>query len=293
MTQKFEFDIMDSAGYGYYRVWVERAYLFKLLLIPFLIKLACTISVLVLGYENNILRQGLILLPGDLAMGWVLAQYLRTLLKNERWPTVLPIDMDEKILDQLLLRARGIVASTLSYVLIALAAYVLRYSMFGQFSGDASGTPEDGMETILSATDSKTPIDINPLFFIPFAVGGVALFWLFRLMWVYIPFSVLMPLNAYLKALGGFMASFRMMALFFCSMAPVMFITVMLSRVVFNILGGGSEGGGDVSQFLVVLLAVMAEMLVALVTTGSFVWAMREFLPKHPDALKELPKLGE
>ncbi len=291
---QFNFDIMDSVGYGYYRVWIERAYLLKLVMIPFLIKLACTVSVLVLGYENNILRQGLILLPGDVAIGWVLAQYLRTLLKNERWPTILPIDMDDKVLDALLLRARGIVAATLSYALIALLGYLLRYCFFGQFFGEDASLPEEEMGKVLSSAKADKTIEVSPLLLIPVAAGVLSLVWLFRLMWVYIPFSVLMPVKSYLNALGGFMTSVRMLVLFFCSMIPVMFITVMLSRIIFHTFGGAvSEAGGSIAQFLVVLLAVLSETCVALVTTGAFVWAMRNILPKDPNVLKELPKMGE
>ncbi len=291
---QFNFDIMDSVGYGYYRVWIERAYLLKLVMIPLLIKLACTVSVLVLGYENNILRQGLILLPGDVAIGWVLAQYLRTLLKNERWPTILPIDMDDKVLDALLLRARGIVAATLSYVLIAMVWYLLRYCFLGQFFGGDASLPEEEMGKVLSSANADKTVEASPLLLIPFAAGVLALIWLFRLMWVYIPFSVLMPVKSYLDAVGGFVTSLRMLVLFFCSVIPVMFVTVMLSRVVFHAFGGAVEkAGGDTAQFLIVLLVVLSEICVALITTGAFVWAMRNILPKNPDVLKEMPKSGE
>lgn len=289
---QFNFDIMDSAGYGYYRVWVERRYLLKLAIIPFLIKFACTVVVMVLGYENNILRQGLILLPGDIAEGWLLAQFLRTLLKNERWPTVLPLDMDEKVLDKLLLRARGIVAATLVYALVSLTAYFMRFCVFGQFI-DSSPISEQDVSTVISAAETDKTLEIHPLYIIPMAAAAVASFWGFRLMWLYIPFSVLMPVSDYLKALGGFMASVKMMVLFFCSMAPTMFITIMLSRVLFNAVGGIEDGSGSISQFAVLFLAVFAEVMVALVTTAAFVWAMRGFLPKNPDLLKEMPKLGE
>ena len=293
MTQKFEFDIMDSAGYGYYRLWSERAYLFKLALIPFLIKLACTVTVMVLGYEDNLLRQGLIFLPGDLVQGWLLAQYLRTLLMNERWPTILPIDMNEKVLDSLLMRARGIVACALAYALIALATYFIRFCIFGQLT-ESDLSPDGGMDNILPSKEGEKVADVSELAFIPMVASLVGLVWAFRLMWIYIPFSVLMPMRDYLKAVGGFISSLRMMALFFCAMAPVMFVTVMLSRGVFNLLGGAADdSSANLSQFIVVILAVFSEMLVALVTTGSFAWAMRGFLPKHPDALKTLPKLGE
>jgi len=99
---KFDFNMMDAAGYGFYRVWTERHYLLKLATIPLLIKFACMITVMVLGIQGNILRQGLVLFPGVLAEGWVLAQFLRTLLKGERWPTILPPDIDDTLLDKLL-----------------------------------------------------------------------------------------------------------------------------------------------------------------------------------------------
>lgn len=285
----FHFDIMDSAGYGFYRVWAERAYLAKLMLIPFLIKLACTVTILVMGFEGNILRQGLIMLPADIALGWGLAQFLRTLLIGERWPIHLPPDMNETVLDILLLRARGIIASTLSYSLIALSAYVLRFILFGQmFGGDVMALPDD------VNPDVPPQLNISPALLPVMIIAAIGLFWGFRLMWIYIPLSVLMPVRHYLRALGGMMASVKMIALFFCTMAPVMFVTVMLSRVVVNMMGGSAEGEvSSATQFILVFVAVFSECLVALVATAAFTWAMRGFLPKRPDLLKEMPRLGE
>ena len=157
---KLNFNMMDSAGYGFYRVWIERAYLLKLATIPLLIKFACMITVMVLDIEGNILRQGLILFPGVLAEGWVLAQFLRTLLKNERWPTILPADINDAILDKLLLRARGIVAATLAFGLIALASYMLRYLAFGLILGDFNATDED-VSNLLNAADADTSSKVS------------------------------------------------------------------------------------------------------------------------------------
>ena len=112
-------------------------------------------------------------------------------------------------------------------------------------------------------------------------------------MWIYIPFSVLMPAKDYLKALGGMMASVRMLVLFLCSMSPVIFMMVMLSRIVVHLFGDMGESGETIAQFIMIFLAVAAETVVGLVTTTAFVWAMRGFLPKSPDVLKEIPKLRE
>lgn len=284
---------MDSAGYGYYRVWTERAYLLKLATIPFLIKLGCTIVVMVLGYEENVLRQGLILLPGALAEGWVLAQFLRTMLKDERWPTVLPEKVDEALLDKLLLRARGIVAATLVYGLLSLVGYLLRYFLLLFFAGDMSGIENGETLNTLIEEQAQKQAQMSPIYLVPMMALALISFWGFRLMWVYIPFSVLMPVRDYLRELGGLMASLKMLVLYFCAMTPVMFVAVMLSRLVFNMFGDIAEGGDTIAQFLVVFLVVVAETVTGLVTTAAFVWAMRGFLPKNPNVLKEIPRMKD
>ncbi len=289
---QFNFNMMDSAGYGFYRVWVERAYLLKLAMIPVMIKFACMITVMVLGYDDNVLRQGLILFPGILAEGWVLAQFLRTILKDERWPTILPPDIDDKVLDRLLLRARGIVAATLVYGLIALTVYVVRYLSFGLIMGDFNADNEDVaalITTMEDDTQNNKPLT-NALYMLPAFGAVIALFWAFRLMWVYIPFSVLMPVRQYLSAIGGMMASVKMMVLYFCTMTPIMLVTIMISRLVFTTTSDMGDSGESVARFMILFVAVIAEILVALVSTAAFVWAMRDLLPKNPDLLTELPK---
>ena len=291
---QFNFNIMDSAGYGFYRVWSERSYLLKLATIPLLIKFACMVTVMVLGLENNILRQGLILLPGVMAEGWVLAQFLRTLLKGERWPTILPPDINDALIDRLLLRARGIVAATLAYALISLSGYLIRYFSFGLILGDFNASQEDVSNFLNSAetAEADQKITMNPLMFFPLLGFAVGLFWAFRMMWVYIPLSVLMPVQDYLKALGGMMASVKMTVLFFCTLTPVMFITVMISHLVYNLTSSMGDDGEDVARFIMLFFAVIADTLIALVATAAFVWAMKDFLPKEKELLKELPKIA-
>lgn len=284
---------MDSAGYGFYRVWIERFYLLKLATIPLMIKFACMITVLVLGIDDNILRQGLVLFPGVLAEGWVLAQFLRTLLKGERWPTILPADIDDTILDKLLLRARGIVAATLAYGLISLGLYLVRYFSFGLMFGDFHASEED-VSSLLRAPESGEPakLDMNPLMFFPLLALFVGLLWAFRLVWVYIPLSVLMPVDDYLKKVGGMMSSVKMVILYFCTMTPIMFVMVITSNIVFGASESVAENSDGIARFIMIFFAVIADTLVGLVSTAAFVWAMKDFLPKNEGLLKELPKMA-
>lgn len=278
---QFNFNIMDAAGYGFYRVWGERVYLLKLATIPLLIKFACMIAVMVLEIEGNILRQGLILFPGVLAEGWVLAQFLRTLLKGERWPTILPADIDDKILDKLLMRARGIVAATLAYGLISLALYMIRYLAFGLMLGDFQATHDD-VSDLLARPElgSQEKADMNPWMIFPLLLSVVGLLWGFRLLWVYIPLSILMPVDEYLTKIRGIMSSVKMIILYFCTMVPVMFVLIVISRLVFGISEGILDNGESVARFIMLFFAVIADTVVWLVSTAAFVWAMKDFLPK-------------
>ena len=290
---QLNFNMMDSAGYGFYRVWVERSYLLKLAAIPLMVKFACMITVMALEIDDNILRQGLILFPGILAEGWVLGQFLRTLLKGERWPTVLPADIDDTLLDKLLLRARGIVAATLAYALVALSIYLVRYFMIGMMFGDFHASQED-VSNLLRPTDTGEPnkMNMNPLMFFPLLAMFIASLWAFRLVWVYIPLSVLMPVEDYLKKLGGMMTSVKMVVLYFCTMTPIMFVMILFSSIIFGAAEGTGENGDSAARFVMVFFAVIADTLVGLVSTAAFVWAMKDILPKNTDLLKDLPKLG-
>lgn len=278
---QFNFNIMDAAGYGFYRVWDERVYLLKLAMIPLLIKFACMIAIMVLEIEGNILRQGLILFPGVLAEGWVLAQFLRTLLKGERWPTILPPDIDDKILDKLLMRARGIVAATLAYGLISLALYMIRYLAFGLVLGDFQASQDDVSDFLARPElGSQEKADMNPWMIFPLLLSVVALLWGFRLLWVYIPLSILMPVDEYLTKIRGIMSSVKMIILYFCTMVPVMFVLIVISRLVFGISEGILDNGESVARFIMLFFAVIADTVVWLVSTAAFVWAMKDFLPK-------------
>jgi len=296
---------MDAAGYGYYRVWKERAYLAKLAFVPIMIKFACTIAIFSLDLDNNYLRQGLILLPAMFAEGWVLAQFLRTLLKAERWPITLPDAPDAKLVGKLLNRARGIIAAVLVYVLIGMVSFFARYLAFEFLPSDEeiesarlSLEEQKNLEANLSRTagnDSETqPSNGFPAFlavfsFIPMVLFVLVTVWTFRLMWIYIPLSVLMPIKYYLKSVSGFMSSVYMIILFLACMAPATFIAIMLAQVVYgatNDLTGSLELLG---HFIGILLSVITEIIVSLISTAAFAWAMRDFLPRSKESMSDFP----
>lgn len=303
---------MDAAGYGYYRVWMERAYLLKLAVIPLLVKFACTVAVMALDIDENFLRQGLVMMPAMFAEGWVLAQFLRTLLMNERWPISLPDKPDIRLIAPLILRARGIIASILVYVLLGMLAYVMRHALFTLLPVDGAdgGAALDGTDADTSGPDMPEDMDtmdtmdaasaadatssaIADLFgvlaIIPSLLGIAFSIWFFRFMWLYIPFAVLLPVREYLRALRGFMPSVYLLLLFFSTMGPTTLLAIILMRVIYGATSDIGESGEMLGHFLSVMVSVAAELAVSLVSTASFAWAMRSFLPHVRTAFQDFP----
>ena len=283
-----KFNIMDATGYGYHRVWRERAYLLKMAIIPLLIKFACTIAVFAMGIEDNFLRQGLVMLPADFAEGWLLAQFLRTLLTDERWPIVLDKMPDERMMSRLLTRARGIVSATLIYVLVSMAGNIMLFGSFAMLGDSAFGPLKDAENRDVAGDAVRQSENIDALgtvMFVPSVLALIGLIWAFRLFWLHIPFSVLMPIGQYLKVVKGFMTSVRMMMLYFCCMSPVMFIAVVLSRSFYGAFGDGGED--MVARFLTILVSSFADLVVALIAVTAMAWSLRDFLPKSGKAFAD------
>lgn len=297
----FSFNIMDAAGYGHYRVWKERAYLLKLALVPLIIKLAATIAVYALELEDEVLRQGFVMLPAMFAQGWVLAQWLRTLLMNERWPVMLPQTPDEHLVNRLINRARGIVSSVLVYVLIGLFAYVLRYVLMEVIPSEEeirqleTARENAGQQLANDAAEDIGGLSsmLGVLAVVPLIAGIAAMVWAFRLFLLYIPFSVLMGFSNYMRALGGFMPSAKLLVLFFICMAPATFVASVLSQAIVKMTGTMADGGDTLAHFLIIFMSVCIEMVIALVTTAAFAWSMQNILPHTKDAMSDFPKLSK
>ena len=277
----FSFDMIDAAGYGYHRVWTERHYLLKLSLIPILMKFVAAIAYYVMGFEDDILRRGLFMLPALFAEGWVLAQFLRTLLMEERWPQTLPKERDDVAIARLILRARGIISATLIFVMIQLVSTVVAWGVF-QIDHKAQALAE---QRAAGAVADATGAD--GLMIIPVLGLLVASIWSFRLLWLNIPYAVLMPIRVYLSRLGGFMASVRMLGLFLVCVIPLSVFATLLAQM----LVSGTPADTDppaLAQFVIMFISAATDMMTALIATTGMAYALRNVVPHHPDALKDV-----
>jgi hypothetical protein len=278
---EFSFDLINAAGYGYHRVWVERIYLARLALIPFLLKFALTVTIYALGYEDQFLRRGLIMLPAVFAEGWVLAQFLRTLLLEERWPMPIPKPGDVDALAKVILRARGIVSSALVYVLISLVTTILGWMAFTMDQNVQDLVKERGASEAMET-------DANPVFLIPALALMFFMIWGFRLLWIYLPYSVLMPAQEFLQKIKGFSPSLRMIGLFLICIVPVNVLASLGSYAMLSPFGQSMAEAPDVIRFAILFLIAFTDILTTLVVTAGMAYALRAVLPHHPSALEDI-----
>lgn len=297
------FNIMDAAGYGHYRVWKERNYLIRLAWMPFLVKFASTIIVIVYDFQMQYLKQGLIMLPSMFLIGWLMAQFLRTLLLNERWPNSIDkvsalinaqkIDKN-KAFSYIIWRSRGVIASILVYVLCGFISYLFCYLL-------NLSIPENIGSNFSNENKPEKFLFVSVAQQFGFLALCVIGFSAFRLLWLYIPFSVLYPMRKYLNEVKGFVVTLRYMLLMFCCMAPLSFVMILIIRIVFSVIGPAGEDVGlnpstppigiDIAGFLTVAIQSLSEILLGLISTAAFAWAMRSFLPRAKGTFDDFPTL--
>ena len=109
------FSVMEATNFGYRLTWQERRYLVYLAAIPFLIKFICHMTVVMLDWRSQFMRQAIVMLPSFFAYGWMLAHVTRLIFLDQRWPFRRSGD-DEK--DRLIMadKTQGIMAGTLAFV---------------------------------------------------------------------------------------------------------------------------------------------------------------------------------
>ena len=247
----------------------------RLAMVPVLVKLICTIVVFALGYETNYIRQALIMLPALIAEGWLLAQFLRTILLLERWPILLKEAPSGPVMQALLIRARGIMAATILYTLITYIWYGVQ-QVFAYFSSFL-----DTADRNLTAHPEAVP---SPIFFLPAIALIYLMVWSFKLLWLYIPAVVSMPMGDFLKKTGGFLTILQTLGVFLVGVIPCLVLAIITWILMTSILGGPTS---DASKFVLVTILVLVKTVVNLITTASITHVFRDVLPHHPAAFPE------
>lgn len=253
------FNIINAARAGYQLMIQERRYLLRLAMIPTLIKLVCYVTALSLGFEDNMVRMALVLLPASLVEGWMLAHVIRMITLGQRWPFQPTGDMEA---DVAVLRTRmhGIMGGLVSYALVNVLLAGLLALMTGMAPVMVDGAPPEPMDAgramILLVMMSTT-------------------IWAFPLLWVFIPLSLSMDAREWLKEIRGLRFALPMIAVWLLCYLPVAAVMMIGINAILSPFAEGAVPVG--ARFSVIILSVVLDTVKALIGTAGMTFALGEY----------------
>lgn len=256
------FDIIAAASNAYKTTWAERAYLGRMAAIPMFIKFICYMLAYSFGYQNDYIGLTLFLLPALFAEGWVLSHYTRLLFLGQRWP-FRPTGDIQTDMPVLRIRARGVMAGILVYVLINMALGLLTALLMSML-------PEDGTDP--STLPPQTGV-------IMFAVLALS-FWGFRFVWLYIPYAVNLEWRFFLNNLRGAFSSFPMIGVWILCVIPSFLVAQILGGIVRQ---SGAAIGENAAGFLFVIILVAVDTIKNIVATAGISYGLQEIFTKDKD----------
>lgn len=234
------FDLISALRESYQFIWRARVALFHAASLPFLVKFGLFVIVVLLGLEDDFLRQGLVFVPSYFLEGWLVAFALRRAVYGEGLKS---------------LPARDVLASAQIYTLVKLLSALLVGVLFSMGQSDG--------EAIEFAFAEESP----PLRLLLAGGALVFLFWSFRFMWLNVPVALGFSMKSFLVHIRGFTGSFRLMGLFFLVYLPIFFFTL----IIYDLLGAFFPGhnladGSIIYKMCFGLLQSVIELITAIIT---------------------------
>lgn len=233
------FNFVDSAAKGYLFLSREFRTVARLSILPLLIKLVTYVGITAFDLTDNYFRQGWVLVPSYFAEGWLVCSLIRYALYGEAGP---------------LRRSNLILAGALTYVLIKL--------VFSFIVGGTMDMAEISVEAVQhSSQEPSTQI----------VVVGMALLaasiWAFRLMWLYIPLVMGVPIKGFLRRISGFLSSVHMIGIWVMAMMPLALVFMFFSEIMFYLIPGSNDAPSILYQFVFITAQSATELMIAVVTT--------------------------
>lgn len=290
-------DIIDTAARGYQLVWAEHSYLMKLATVPLLIKFVCDVAIFALGWDVNLLRMTLAMVPAYLAEGWMLAHLVRLIFMGQRWPfqPTGDISRDLPVLQE---KARGIMGGMVLYTLIkmaigAFAAYgyslaeasggttmVAKHAV-GEAASNAAAAGGGGLPATSGSHDNPISTGTAPepsgLAALLSLMGLVVMVWGFRFLWVYIPVALNMQVKEYAKRIGGFGSSLQMIGIWLISFLPFFFVSGLFFSFVYAALNSFAP---DLALFVFSLGRAAVDTILSLLVTAAMGFGIAALLKR-------------
>ncbi len=252
-----KFDFVDAAVAGYAFSWKNRREIIWLAALPLLVKLGSYAAIVLLGLENNLLRQGLVLLPAHLVEGFLVIQVIRMAMFGERPVGGFspPSRPDEA-------RRRAIMGGTVVYLLTKLVSSLLAgWAMIAE-----------------NVEDSPTMPEPNGSVFVTAVMILVFLIWAYRFFWLYVPVAMDIPVGEFLLRIKPFMSSVYMLGLSILCFVPIATMLIVLAKIL-AILFAVKEGSQSL-PYIVFLAGAQAaaELAIVVISSVGMAYAFKSLL---------------
>ena len=267
-----KFDFIEAAASGYKAAWAGRHTLMALGWPVLIVKIICFMAVILLGLQDNYLRQGLIFLPGYCLEGWFIALALRYVLLGELWPDALSGDAAR---DQAWMQVRqiGLRSSMIVYVLIKLASAVVIAALFDANQMVEQAQQQGGILPVEAAGGSALIMSFGMIIAMLFG------FWAFRYVWLYVPLALGYQMRGFLARIGGFLASFRLLGMWMISFTPIFIVMIVLFDGLNTVMPGASiEEGPLAYQLAFAVIQSGVDLLVTLMSTLACGFAVQQVM---------------
>ena len=213
--------IMGAATKGYRFLWESRSYLRHFLIPIISLKFICIAAVFLLGLENNLLRQGLTMLPSSFADAWLAVNIIRMAFFGEPFFSNIQNIKKGKAINEY--RSRIMMAGILLYVLIDMGNWLLMTGLYNFL-------PQPG-----NMPDGDMPEQTLTMFFISLALLG-ALIWSFRLKFLYAAMTMGYGVKNFLLKIRGMGSSFYLIGIWILCYIPMTFCMILIVDGLSNLL---------------------------------------------------------
>jgi hypothetical protein len=238
-----KFDFVECASGAYQYIWDERAQLARVSAFVLGMKILSFTGILLLNMQDNLLRQGLMLIPAHFVEGIVVAQIMVMAVYQKSHETLSKSQM---------LGSAPILASGILYLLIKLA---MSFAL-----GMTFVSPEE-----FAAAQGQS--GASPLSSLALAALLLALLiWAFRLFWLYVPVALGYSVGEYMMKFRSYVSSFYMIGVWLLCFVPTGLILIVLLSFVQLLspeVGGEPTIVGDILNAVVQAVTDYAMVLVS------------------------------
>lgn len=270
-----KFDFVESAAAGYRYVWQERYTLLPLVSLPLAVKMGSYAAIYLMDLGENVLRQGLVLMPSYLLEGFIVALVIRMAIFGERYNSLFESGEKEQYSPD---RRRVIMAGVVIYLMTKLiSSFMAGWMMIAR---EVEKIPE-----MPRPEPGGSEVYVMSIMIMIFMI------WAFRYFWLYVPAVMDIPAQVFLKRIAGFMSSIYIAGLWMLCFVPMAVVLVVIARMLMTVFPGVDEAtASPIYSILMALVQPAIEMIIALTSSVAMAYAVRSVMSEPQQRPPRFPR---